>query len=97
MNELRQFDNNCTLAVESSGKQLRLIIYRDEKEWVCRKESRHIILRFLEAENAQLFRGRLRLHKQQDAILVEVKGTIIGSLSEESFHKLLNTSLNPVS
>jgi len=74
---------NYALSIEPYEKlRLRLIIYKNGEEYVCRKESLHNLKQFLSADEGRTFKGRLQLLKHGDDIAVEVKGELIGNVSK---------------
>ncbi len=70
-------------------EKLRLVIFKNDEEYVCRIESKKKLHQFLEENDARLFKGRLQLIKNQDDIAIQVKGRILGELSIEAFRELL--------
>lgn len=72
-------------------EKLRLVVFNNDEEYVCRIESKKKLHQFLEGNDATLFKGRLQLIKNQDDIAIQVKGRILGELSIEAFRELLNT------
>jgi len=70
-----------SFAIERYEKRLRLIVYKNGEEYVCRKESRKLFNDFLNANEAKAFKGRLQLSKHNNDITVEVKGEVIGMVS----------------
>ena len=70
-------------------EKLRLVVFNNDEEYVCRIESKKKLYQFLEGNDATLFKGRLQLIKNQDDIAIQVKGRILGELSIEAFRELL--------
>jgi len=72
-----------SLAIDPYEKlRLRLIIYKNDEEYVCRKESLYKLKQFLTLDEGRAFKGRLQLLKHGDDIAVEVKGELIGNISK---------------
>jgi hypothetical protein len=81
--------NNYSVAIEPCEKlRLRLIVYKNDEEYVCRKESLYWLKQFLALDEGRAFRGRLQLLKHGDDIAVEVKGELIGTVSKTSLQTL---------
>ncbi|MEA5404707.1 hypothetical protein VB776_17365 [Arcicella sp. DC2W] len=72
-------------------EKLRLVVFNNDEEYVCRIESKKTLYQFLEENNARLFKGRLQLIKNQKELFVQVKGEIVGELSIDVFKELLTT------
>lgn len=72
--------DELSFGIEPYERGVRLIIYRSNEEWVCRKESVSKINQFLNGPDAHLFKGRLQLYKQAGLVTVEVKGHLVGSI-----------------
>ena len=79
------------LLIERDQKRLRLVVYKNGDEEVCRKEYLRNINRFLLTENNRLFKGRLQLNKIADRIDVVVKGKTAGSIYADVFSDYLRT------
>ena len=79
--------NQITFSIEPFEKKVRLVVYKDNKEWVCRKETFKNLNYFLSQEDVSIFKGRLQLHKRKNKINVEVKGEIIGVINADVFRK----------
>lgn len=73
-------------------KKLRLVVFNNDEEYVCRIESRQKLNQFLEENDARLFKGRLQLIKNQKELFVQVKGKIVVELSIDVFKELLNVT-----
>lgn len=67
------------------GSISRLIILKNNEEWICRKERLSKLFTFLHGPDTQIFKGRLRLHKQDEIIHVEVKGIRVGMIRVKNF------------
>src|SRR5450432_1900710 len=81
--------NNFSLGIERYENRVRLIVYKDKEEWVCRKEGFSALKKFTEKHTDHIFHGRLQLHKEAETIHVEVKGEILGSIPVSQFKKKL--------
>ena len=81
--------DNFSLGMERYENRVRLVVFRDKEEWVCRKEGFAALEKFTETTADHIFRGRLRLHKDAAEIHVEVKGEILGTISVNQFKKKL--------
>jgi hypothetical protein len=81
--------NNFSLGMERYAKRIRLVIYKDAEEFVCRKEAFPALEKFTETTTDHLFRGRLQLHKDAGEIHIEVKGEILGSIPVNQFKGVL--------
>jgi hypothetical protein len=86
---LLELNGELSFAIERHKKHLRLIVYKQGQEYVCRKERSSAIERFLTTDELRIFKGRLQLWKKQNDIFVEVKGETVGVLHLQDFKKLL--------
>jgi hypothetical protein len=75
--------------MERYDNSIRLVVYKDDEEYVCRKEALSVLEKFTEKNTAHIFRGRLQLHKDTGDIHVEVKGAILGTVRLSDFKKRL--------
>lgn len=82
-------ENNLKLSFEKLPHTVRLIISKNNDEWVCRKEKLKNLFSFLEKDKVHIFKGRLQLFKLNDRIDIQVKNIVIATISEESFEKAL--------
>jgi hypothetical protein len=87
--QLLNFDTNFKLGVESDEKKIRLIIYKNDHELVCRKTSLKEIKRFLDGSEERLFKGRLQLLKDHNHILIKAKKDIAGVTDRQALYKYL--------
>ena len=83
-------DNNFKLSFEKLPHTVRLIISKNDEEWICRKEKLKKLFSFAEIEKEHLFKGRLQLFKSGDKIDIQVKNEFIGTISKEDFKQSLN-------
>ena len=72
------------LAIQPFNKRLRLIVYNNGMEEVCRKEYTRNLRRFLLDDEPRLFKGRLQLLRGDLGINVMVKGCLIGTIDAEN-------------
>lgn len=86
-----KINNGLNLGIERNEKKVRLVILDNKKELACRKETFGNLHKFIAANNAHAFKGRLQLFKHHDTISVEVKGEKLGSVSAVSLEKYLAT------
>jgi hypothetical protein len=80
---------NLFLLTEPDGKNLRLIISDGVSELACRKETPGNLKRFLGSAETSLFKGRLQLRKNNEALVVVLKGEDIGVIGAEELEKAL--------
>ncbi|WP_295670514.1 hypothetical protein [uncultured Mucilaginibacter sp.] len=73
-----------SLDIENNGKNLRLVVYDGGVEKVCRKTSIKPLFEFIQSGENHLFKGRLRLFKNPDAIIIEVKGDVVGEITADT-------------
>ena len=78
-----------SMGAEAENKKLRLIIFSNGKEYVCHKTTSRELTSFFDGEKEQLFKGRLQLLKNNDNILVKIKGNIEGVVSTKDLSKLI--------
>jgi hypothetical protein len=79
-------NHELSINAEYCGDSItRLIILKNNEEWICRKERLSKLFTFLHGPDTQIFKGRLRLHKQDEIIHVEVKGIRVGIIRVKSF------------
>jgi hypothetical protein len=83
-------DHMIEFSLESDNKRVRLVIYKNAEEWVCRKENISRIKEFLLQHEARLFKGRLQLSKVGEKIYVEVKGEVVGIIQHDDFAKMID-------
>ena len=83
-------NNNFELSFEKLPHTIRLIVSKNNEEWVCRKEKLRNLFSFAEVDKEHLFKGRLQLLKSDAKIDIQVKNEIIGAISNESFKEALS-------
>lgn len=79
------------LHIETGDKKLRLVISNGTTEMACRKVTPAILLQFLSSTNQNLFKGRLQLFKDTDAVNIVLKGTPVGIIPIPVFKNALHT------
>ncbi len=84
-----RLNDNLKLSFESLPHAVKIIVSKDDEEWVCHKEKLKNLFSFLEMDIAHLFKGRLQLFKLGDRIDIQVKNIIIGSISKKTFVEVL--------
>lgn len=93
---LLKLDHGFSFAIEHYEKRVRLIIYKDGVENVCRRESFKNLERFIWSNEESIFKGRLQLRRNSEGIVLVVKGKIVGKMTTEEFasylEKVKNTS-----
>ncbi|TCD04176.1 hypothetical protein EZ449_17865 [Pedobacter frigidisoli] len=87
--ETINLQNDLNLSFEKLPHTIRLIISKNNEEWVCRKEKLKKLFSFAEVDKERLFKGRLQLLKSDDKIDIQVKSELIGAISNEAFKKAL--------
>lgn len=88
-----ELTSSFSIRIESANQRLRLVVLKDDCEFICRKESLKNLKGFLSGDTDRLFKGRLQLHRSADEILVEAKKEVIGKINAEDFQRLL--AVNP--
>ncbi|RZK58094.1 MAG: hypothetical protein EOO87_01175 [Pedobacter sp.] len=78
------------LVFEPSGSKIRIVVLEEGIESVCRKETLKNLKRFLTSKETKIFKGRLQLHKVNDAVEIIVKDKPIAIISTASLEKILN-------
>ena len=84
-----KINNGLTLGIERVEKKVRLVVLDRKTELACRKETFSNLHKFIAAEDAHAFKGRLQLFKHRDIINVEVKGEKLGAIAVHTFDKCL--------
>lgn len=75
---------------EHQDKKLRLVITDGNSELACRKETKSVLKHFLSSAQNQLFKGRLQLHKSDEALTVVLKGKPVGDINPHDLEKALS-------
>ena len=78
-----------SLAIEPSQKKVRLVVYKNGVENVCRRDTIVHLEHFILSDEERIFKGRLQLCKSGDSLNVEVKGDTIGTLKFNDFINFL--------
>jgi hypothetical protein len=89
-----KLDGQLSLGVESHAHGLRLIVFDQDKAWVCHKVNLKVLKDFLEVEEAHLFKGRLQMDKSGNDILVSVKCNKAGIIPATDLEELINSQLS---
>lgn len=84
MNILK-LDDGYDLAVENMDKKVRLVVYNNGVENVCRKSTIKSIAAFVQSGENHLFKGRLQLHRANGGINILVKGRKVGEIPVPGF------------
>jgi len=80
---------NHTFTIEPyANRRVRLIVFKNGEEYVCRKESRYKLKQFLALDEGRAFKGRLQLVKGGNNIAIEVKGEVLGRITDVQLEKL---------
>ncbi len=85
-------NSSFTLNVLPHKEKLRLVVIKDEQEFVCRIENRKKLNQFITNECSSIFKGRLQLIKDKEDVFVQVKGEIIGKISKNIFENSLTVA-----
>ncbi len=74
--------NNYTLSIEIADEKVRLIVLKNDTEWVCRKVPIKQLISDLKGDQNQLFKGRLQLHKSANKQLLQIhaKNEFLGTI-----------------
>ncbi|WP_316737100.1 hypothetical protein [Pedobacter aquatilis] len=83
-------DDTFKLAFEKLPHKIRLIVFKNGEELVCRKEKLRMLFSFAETNTEHIFKGRLQFYKLGDKINVQVKNKLIGIISNADFKNALN-------
>ncbi len=88
-----EFNPVYSFAIECADKKIRLVLYKDQAEYVCRKERASTLKKYISSGEGHLFKGRLQLYKHRDRINIIARNEIIGTLSADQMAELckLNT------
>jgi hypothetical protein len=86
-------DHMTEFSIEPDNKRVRLVIYQNGEEWVCRMENVSRIKEFLALQETRLFKGRLQLNKTNQQITIEVKGNFIGRINVDDFSEMLQKAI----
>ncbi|WP_175633221.1 hypothetical protein [Pedobacter ghigonis] len=82
--------NNLKLSFEKLPHTIRVIISKNNEEWVCKKERLRKLLEFVNIDEAHIFKGRLQLIKMNDHITLQVKNENISTILTKTFIEVLN-------
>lgn len=84
-------ENDLKLSFEKLSHTIRLIISKNNEEWVCKKETFKKLLEFVNIDQAHVFKGRLQLIKIDDRITIQIKNEHISNISATTFKEALNS------
>lgn len=82
-----QLTNTLSLLLVPDNKKVRLVITDNHVEVACRKETPRNLIRFLESDEYSLFKGRLRLYKRDNDIIITLKEQITGYINSGTLKK----------
>ena len=85
-----KINNGLNLGIERFEEKVRLVVLENKKELACRKETFGNLHKFIAANKAHAFKGRLQLFKHRDIINVEVKGEKLGAVAVNKFGDCLS-------
>jgi len=85
-----------TFAIENDGKQVRLVVYNNGVENVCRKSTIKSLIAFIQSGENHLFKGRLQLNKIPGGIGVLVKDRLVGEIPTGDFINCLEDAKNGI-
>jgi len=91
-----KLDNEHSFAIENLDKQVRLVVYNNGVENVCRKSTIKSIEAFIQSGEDHLFKGRLQLNKRSGGISVVVKGAVVGEIPFKNFINCLEDAKNGI-
>lgn len=91
-----KLDNEHSFAIENLDKQVRLVVYNNGVENVCRKSTIKNIATFIQSGENHLFKGRLQLNKRPGGISVVVKGAVVGEIPSNDFMNCLEDAKNGI-
>lgn len=86
----QQLSGNVWLLVQPSDKKLRLVISDGATELACRKETPGALKRFLASAETHLFKGRLQLRKDKEAVILVLKGEDIGAIGVAELKRVIS-------
>jgi hypothetical protein len=80
-----KLNNGHSFAIENQLNKVRLVVYNNGVENVCRKSTFKNIMNFIQSGDNHLFKGRLQLYKDDAGISIQVKDKIVGEISTDDF------------
>ena len=80
-----RINKELDFGMERDERKLRLIVLDNKIELACRKETFGNLQRFIDADDAHAFKGRLQLYKHHNNISVELKGEKLGTIAAGKF------------
>jgi len=89
MKKKLKLNGDFEFGVELNDKKVRLVIFKNESEYVCRKESFNNLEKFLNKKNDHIFKGQLQLYKKSADINVIVRKEDAGRIQLKDFKECL--------
>jgi len=89
--DVLKLNDGHALAIENMEKEVRLVLYNNGVENVCRKLTLKTIRHFIQPGENHLFKGRLQLYKNDHHVSVQAKGSIVGKIPLNNFITYLQT------
>jgi hypothetical protein len=86
---LLKLNEAFSFSIERNENQVRMIVYKEGVENVCRKENVGKLQQFFKSGEGRLFKGRLQLHKNALGICVIVKGELAGIINNEELIRMI--------
>ena len=83
--------DTLSFRLENDNKKLRLIIADGDKELACRKETLSNLRCFIQSNQSSLFKGRLQLYRQDNTIIITLKGQPAGAVSIADLNNALTS------
>ena len=91
-----KLNDSYTLALENQEKKVRLVVYNNGVENVCRKSTIKNLTTFIQSGENHLFKGRLQLNKIPGGIGVVVKDSLVGEIVTSDFINCLENAKNGI-
>ena len=91
-----ELKKDYSLGVEFQVSSVRLIVFKHGVELGCRKEKIKLLKKFIENEEIELFKGRLRLYKKRSDIIIVFKDQLIGSVYSKELERALDSFVVPL-
>jgi hypothetical protein len=86
-----KLNDNHFLGIEPYKTKAILVAWNNGTQLACRIETIKNLSKFIDEQEANIFKGRLKLYKHQDSIAVQVKENTIGVLTASQFEGLLKS------
>ena len=91
-----ELKKDYSIGVECQFSSARLIVFKQGIELGCRKEKIRLLKKFLENDETELFKGRLRLYKKRRDIIIVFKDQSIGSVYSKELERALDSIVAPL-